>query len=348
MGSSTASADIISKQSARASLLELLAPITGELSRVEELLAAQVAEFDGGIGGYVEYVLGGTGKRLRPSLALLAGGATGRVREEHVRLGVIVELIHIATLVHDDVLDEAKLRHGSATANSRWGNDISVLLGDCLFAHALKLAASYPTTVVCQRVSEATNTVCSGEILQTQKRFDLDLSFDEYLALIKMKTGALFAVSCELGAGLNAASPTVVKSLADYGENLGVAYQIFDDCVDIFGQERSAGKSLGTDVKKGKLTLPYLLLLHQSPARREQLGQTIFRDAPDDRRELLALVAGNGVMHKSQVTLDTFIARAHQSLAGLPANRFTQTLSDLLGYLAQQSRGLLTPAECAT
>ncbi|MBI4582291.1 MAG: polyprenyl synthetase family protein [Planctomycetes bacterium] len=347
MGSATASAEIIRPQSAPVSLLELLSPIAGDLARVEDLLAQQVTEFDGGIGGYVEYVLGGTGKRLRPSLALLAGGATGRIHDDHVRLGVIVELIHIATLVHDDVLDEAALRHGLVTANSRWGNDISVLLGDCLFAHALKLAASYPTTVVCQRVSEATNTVCSGEILQTQKRFDLNLNLDQYLGLIKMKTGALFAVSCELGGGLNAAAPGEVKSLAEYGENLGVAYQIFDDCVDILGQERKAGKSLGTDVKQGKLTLPYLLLLHQSPAQREALGQMMFRDTPGDRRDLLALVTGNGVSHQAQVTIDTFIADARANLAALPANRFTQTLADLLDYLAQQSRALLTAAEGA-
>ncbi len=348
MGSVTPSAEVLSKELSSASLLELLTLIAPDLSRVEEMLAQQVAEFDGGIGGYVEYVLGGAGKRLRPSLALLAAGATGRIHDDHIRLGVIVELIHIATLVHDDVLDDADLRHELPTANSRWGNDISVLLGDCLFAHALKLAASYPTTLVCQRVSEATNIVCSGEILQTQERFDLDLSLEQYIGLIKMKTGALFAVSCELGACLNAATPAVVKGIAGYGENLGVAYQIFDDCVDIFGQERNAGKSLGTDVKKGKLTLPYLLLLQQSPNKREELGAMIFRDTPADHQALHALVMSHGVIREAQLTIEAYVARAADNLAAVPANRYTQTLRGLLAYLSRQSRALLTAAEVAS
>lgn len=342
MGSITAGVIATQSNSHGSRLLELLEPVAADLARVEELLNEQVTEFSPGIHDYVRYVLGGSGKRLRPSLALLAGGATGRIGDDQRTLGVIVELIHIATLVHDDVLDEADLRHGLPTANSRWTNDISVLLGDCLFAHALKLAASYPTTAVCRRVSDATNTVCAGEILQTQRRFDLTLSRDEYLDIIYMKTGALFAVSCELGSLLNGASPNVVKSMAQFGGQLGIAYQIFDDCVDILGQERKAGKSLGTDVKKGKLTLPYLLLLHEAGAdRREELGALIFRDAPEDRRQLRELILSNGVVSKSLLTIEHYIERAKDSLGCLPANQHVATLHELLGYLAGQSRQLM-------
>src|ERR1035438_9082554 len=274
-------------------LLELLEPIAAELPRVEIALASQVSSFDPRLGDYIQYILGATGKRLRPSLALLAGGATGGIREEHITLAVIVELIHVATLVHDDVLDEAELRHRNPTSNSRGGNEISVLLGDCLFAHALRLAAGYPTTDVCRRVSEATNTVCSGEIVQTQHRFDLNLTLEQYLDIINMKTGALFAVSCELGAFLNGAPPSIVKHLNEFGTNLGIAYQIYDDCVDIFGQERQAGKSLGTDMKKGKLTLPFLLLLqHVGSESRQELGEMILRNGQQEQQHLLRLVLG--------------------------------------------------------
>jgi octaprenyl-diphosphate synthase len=332
-------------QRSRSALADLLQPIAAELGRVEEELAEQVAGFDKRIGPYVDYVLRGSGKRLRPTLALLAGGATGRIYDGHLTLGVIVELIHIATLVHDDILDEAKLRHGLATANSQWGNEISVLLGDCLFAHALKLAASYPTTEVCRRISEATNTVCAGEILQTERRFDLNLAQHQYLDIINMKTGALFAVSCELGASLNGSPPTVVESLREYGTNLGIAYQIYDDCVDILGQERNAGKSLGTDVKKGKLTLPYLLLLEETAAdQRRALGEMIFRDEPRDREQLHALVTRNGVATKALITIDSYIARAEQCLGLLAANAHTQTLAGLLRYLSAQSRNLMCTA----
>ncbi len=308
-------------------------------------MAEQVTGFDKRVQHYVDYVLRGSGKRLRPTLALLAGGASGRIYDGHITLGVIVELIHIATLVHDDILDEAQLRHGLETANSRWGNEVSVLLGDCLFAHALKLAASYPTTEVCRRASEATNTVCAGEILQTERRFDVNLVQHQYIDIINMKTGALFAVSCELGASLNGSPPTVVESLREFGTNLGIAYQIYDDCVDILGQERKAGKSLGTDVKKGKLTLPYLLLLQDArPEERRALGDMIFRDEAQDREQLSALVARNDVVNKSLITIDSYIARAEQSLTVLGANQYRQTLAGLLQYLSQQSRQLLQTA----
>jgi octaprenyl-diphosphate synthase len=333
---------VISTTLGTPSLLKLLEPISVEVNRVEAALGEQVHRFAPGLAHYVGYVLGGTGKRLRPALALLAGGTTGRMDDGHITLGVIVELIHVATLVHDDVLDEAELRHGLPTSNSRWGNETSVLLGDCLFAHSLRLAAAFPTTAVCRRVSEATNTVCSGEILQNERRFHLDLPLEKYLEIIDMKTGALFAVSCELGGILNAAPANVVKSLSEFGSNLGIAYQIYDDCVDIFGQERQAGKSLGTDVKKGKLTLPYLLLLqHAGADSRQELGEMIFRDEPDAQTQLLNLVRGNGVVSESLLTIDKYIARAEANLADLPSNIYSKTLSDLLAFVARKSRLLL-------
>lgn len=325
-----------------ANLLQLLAPIAGHLERVETRLTEQVRGFDSGVGDYVQYVLGVAGKRLRPTLALLAGGATGRVGDDQINLGVIVELIHVATLVHDDILDQADLRHGLPTANSRWGNEISVLLGDCLFAHALNLAANYPTTSVCRKVSLATNTVCAGEILQTQRRYDPALSIAKYLEIIDMKTGALFAVSCELGAELNDAPSHVVKGMREFGSHLGMAYQIYDDCVDIFGQERQAGKSLGTDMKNGKLTLPWLLLLQRTEAgERQAVADLIFRGNAEDRARLQALVARNGVLSESRAMVEQYIARAEANLGDLPANVYSQTLSTLLNFIAGKTRLLL-------
>jgi octaprenyl-diphosphate synthase len=324
-------------------LLELLTPIVPDLGRAEVLLGEQVGHFDEGIREYVKYVLGASGKRLRPSLSLLSGGATGRIADEHVKLGVIVELIHVATLVHDDVLDEADLRHAHPTANARWGNEIAVLVGDCLFAHALQLAAEYPGTEVCRQISQATNTVCAGEILQTRKRYDMNLSIEEYLKIVYMKTGALFAVSCQLGAWLNGADPSVVQSMNAYGANLGIAYQIFDDCVDIFGQEGKAGKSLGTDMKKGKMTLPYLLLLEKvDPELREKLGSLILQGNRETRTELGELVKRNGVVNESLATISRYIERAEASLAELPASGHTDTLGSLLQYLDSESKVLLS------
>src|SRR5204863_3955488 len=144
-------------------------------------------------------------------------------------------------------MDAAKIRRGRPTMAAHWGNEISVLLGDCLFAHALKLAAGFPTTEICRAVAAATNTVCSGEILQTQRRRNFELSRAEYFKVLQMKTGELFALSCDLGAYLSGAGAVQRSALRQYGLAMGTAYQIYDDCLDLFGSEVSAGKSLGTD-----------------------------------------------------------------------------------------------------
>jgi len=330
------------------SLLKLLDPIAGDLQRVEQALLEQVNGFEPHIRSEIRYLLDGSGKRLRPTLALLAGGATGGISDLHVTIGVVVELIHLATLVHDDVIDEAKLRHGQPTANVRWGNETSVLLGDCLFARALHLTATYSTTDICRRVSAAANTVCAGEILQNQHCFDVNLSRERYFDMINMKTGALFAVSCELGALLNGTVPSVVQRMNDFGSHLGIAYQIYDDCVDIFGQERHAGKSLGTDMKKGKLTLPLLLLLEHTEAdRRAEVGEVIFRGSDADRRQLLNLALGNGVIAESLLTIDNHVRQARTKLDGLADNVCTRTLTGLMDLISHKSRALMKEAAAA-
>src|SRR6266478_8304281 len=162
------------------------------LSAVARRLAGQIDEFDPEIATYAEYALTNQGKQLRPALVALSAGTVGRPNDSLVTVAVIIEMVHLATLVHDDVMDEAVLRRQQPTVAANWGNQISVLLGDCLFAHALKLAASFPTTEICRAVSAATNTVCSGEILQTQSRKNLNLKREEYFKMLQMKTGELF------------------------------------------------------------------------------------------------------------------------------------------------------------
>jgi len=323
-------------------LAQLAAAVAEPLAQVETVLREQAREFDPRVSVFVQRILDTTGKRLRPMLALLAGGATGRITEEHIRLGVIVELIHLGTLVHDDVLDDAEMRHGQPTPNSRWGNKTSVLLGDSIFAHALHLAGSYPTPTVCRKIGMATRTVCTGEIIQTQRRYDQQLTIPNYLEMIGMKTGALFAVSTELGAELNASPAHISKILSEVGSNFGIAYQIYDDCVDIFGQERQAGKSLGTDMRTGKLTLPWLLLLeHTSAERRPEVAEMIFRGNAEERAKLFALAAGNGVFSESLATVEKYVSRGGNHLADLPDNAYTKTLSALLDFVADKTRRLL-------
>src|ERR1700723_1906006 len=166
------------------------------LQGVARQLVAQTEGFEPQIAAYAQYALTAQGKQLRPMLVSLSGEAVGTIREAHLTVAVIVEMIHLATLVHDDVIDEAELRRGRLTLAAHWGNETSVLLGDCLFAHALKLAASFPTPEVCRAAAGAANTVCAGEILQSRSRGDFDVARGHYFKMLAMKTGELFALSC--------------------------------------------------------------------------------------------------------------------------------------------------------
>src|SRR5437588_4256801 len=239
---------------------EIIEPVEPFLQAVSRRLAKEVESFDPDIAPYADYALGGQGKHLRPALVALTANALGKPEEAHVTVAVIIEMVHLATLVHDDVMDEAEIRRGRLTLAANWGNEIAVLFGDCLFAQALKLAASFPTPEVCRAVAMATKTVCSGEMLQTQHRRDFQFTREKYLKVLEMKTAELFALSCELSACLSGCAPEQRQLLREFGLAFGTAYQVYDDCVYMFGSEKAAGKSLGTDLAKGKLTLPVLVL----------------------------------------------------------------------------------------
>src|SRR5437867_446090 len=222
---------------------QVIGAIDPFLQAVARRSAEQIKAFDGEIAAYAEYALTGQGKQLRPALVALSAGATGQWNDSHVTVAVIIEMVHLATLVHDDVMDEAEIRRGRLTLAANWGNEIAVLFGDCLFAHALKLAAGFPTPEICRAVAMATNTVCSGEILQTQQRRNFQFSQPEYFKVLEMKTAELFALSCELSACLSGTTPGARLALRQFGLAFGTAYQGYDDCVDLFGSEAAAGKS---------------------------------------------------------------------------------------------------------
>src|ERR1700756_4001853 len=245
---------------------DIAEPVAPFLEAVAVRLGKQVREFDPAIAPYAEYALTGQGKQLRPALVAMSASAIGKLNESHVTVAVIIEMVHLATLVHDDVIDEAEVRRGRLTLGANWGNEIAVLFGDCLFAQALKLAASFPTPEICRAVAMATNTVCSGEILQTRQRRNFQFSQNEYFKILEMKTAELFALSCDLGACLSGATPAQRNALREFGIALGTAYQVYDDCLDLFGSEAAAGKSLGTDLAKGKLTLPILRFWERASA----------------------------------------------------------------------------------
>jgi octaprenyl-diphosphate synthase len=313
-----------------------------ELNDVESRIVAQASSFDPAVEGYVSYAIGGRGKRLRPLLALLSGGATGGVKSEHVDLAVVVELIHVATLVHDDIVDEAEWRRSQPTLNARWGNSLSVLLGDWLFAHALSLSARFDEVEVSRSIARAAREVCTGEIIQTQRRFDLHLCIDDYLRIIEMKTGSLFAVAAELGALLSKATPAMQESLRIFGRKFGTAYQIYDDCIDIAGTERLIGKTLGSDLRKGKLTLPVLMLLGgRNGNDKEHFSQLILDARFEEIGRLLNSSQANGALGASIDAGQELIAEAQAEIENLPSNQYNNALiglGDALREMLEQFR----------
>lgn len=316
--------------------------INPHLYSVEERIRQQAKAFDPAVEGYAAYAMNSGGKRLRPALALLAGGATGSITSSHVDLAVILELVHVATLVHDDIMDGAETRRDQPTANAKWGNSLSVLLGDCLFAHALSLSTHFSNNEICRIIADSAAAVCSGEILQTQRRFDLKLSTADYYKIVEMKTASLFSTACELGAFISEAGPVVIGALKTYGTKLGIAYQIYDDLLDIAGDEAIAGKTLGTDLQKGKLTLPVLLLLQSgTDARRERARELILHENASGHEELAEMLVASGSMKAATETARKIVADAQTALDPVPVNRYrtglvavARHLDEVLGQFA--------------
>ena len=308
--------------------------IAGKLSEVDEFIRRQAHTFDPGVEGYISYVCEISGKRIRPALSILAGGACGEAGEEQIKIGTVIELVHLATLVHDDIMDGAELRRKMPTVSAKWGSTLSVLLGDCLFARALEMATQFEDITISQRVSASASAVCQGEILQTQRQFDLNLTHNEYFRIIEMKTGSLFATATELGARLAGADQQTQENLRDFGMKVGIAYQIYDDCLDLVGNEELAGKTLRTDLAKGKLTLPVLNLIASSTqSQREKLNKYLLLKEPIDVDTLAGIADYDGSIDKATATGKEILAEATQHLACLPETPYCSGLMQVTGYL---------------
>lgn len=237
-------------------LSDLTSPITTALDRVIEVFDAELRSDLPFVNELVEQVRRYRGKLLRPRLLLLTAGATGEIRREHVVLAAVVEMVHMATLVHDDVLDEAEVRRKGTTVNRLVGNEAAVLLGDYLISHAYHLCSSLASTHASRRIAAVTNTVCKGELMQIAHRGNCELTEAEYLEIIRRKTAVLTGLCCELGAWASGAPTEVVEHAAAYGIDLGMAFQIIDDLLDLTASENELGKTVGRDADLGKWTLP--------------------------------------------------------------------------------------------
>jgi len=319
----------------------LVEPLEPFLQAVGQRLIEQVNDFDPQIVPYAQYAVSGGGKHLRPTLVALAANSIGKTTDAHINAAVIVEMVHLATLVHDDVMDEAEIRRGRLTLAANWGNEIAVLFGDCLFAQALKMAASFPTLEVCRAVAMATNRVCSGEILQTQHRRKFQVSRHDYFRVIEMKTAELFTLSCDLAGLLSEAATEHRAALLHFGTAFGTAYQVYDDCVDLFGSETVAGKSLGTDLVKGKLTWPVLLAWERANGTDRARLENLVKDwQPENFSAVNELLDKYETFEPTREVIARFLEQARRALCGLPESDGRTGLFELADFLAQQTDAL--------
>jgi octaprenyl-diphosphate synthase len=321
----------------RRSLATLYEPIAAELAAAEQVFVDELQSRFPFVQLLVDHSADFHGKRLRPALVLLSGKASGRVTDAHPVLAAVVEMIHTATLVHDDVLDEATIRRHAATVNAEWGNETAVLLGDYLFTHAFHLAASLDSTRACRWIGQATNKICEGEMLQVHRRGDFDLDEDDYFTIIEGKTAELTAVSCRLGACYAGATESTVGALDRYGRNLGIAFQIADDVLDLRGEERVTGKSLGTDLEKQKLTLPLIRMLKtvDTPTAamlRKRLGVA----GAQERRELKPYLESTGGIDYAWQRARHHVKLALDGLDCLAESDAKATLRTLAQYVVRR------------
>jgi octaprenyl-diphosphate synthase len=265
----------------------LYAPVAEELEAVEILLQQEISSENPFVDRLAQHGFRLGGKRLRPALVLLSAKACGGIRPEHLTLAAMVEVIHTATLVHDDVLDEATIRRHIDTVNARWSNEVSILLGDYLLARAICLASSLDDNFACRAISESARHMCEGELRQIESRGNYDLSEANYFEIIAGKTASLTACCCGLGSHYAGGDLPVCEALSRYGHALGVAFQIADDVLDMVGEETAVGKSLGTDLLKQKATLPLIRLLGSvNPSERAEITAELSRSG-DHHREVL-------------------------------------------------------------
>ena len=304
-----------------------------DLALVEDALAALRDVDFAPLAEMMDVVLGGGGKRLRPALALLAGKFGRYNLELLVPLAASIELLHTATLVHDDVIDNATTRRGRPTANSLFRNTTTIMLGDYMFAHAADFVARTGNVRVIRLFSQTLMSITRGEIGQDMAAFDARQTVDHYLHRISGKTASLFAAACEGGAVVTGATEDRAQALRQYGHSLGMAFQIVDDILDFMGDEDEMGKPVGSDLMQGTLTLPSLLLMDRYP--QDNPVQKLFgrRRRPQHLSQAVEMIRGSDIPDESYSMAAGFGQKAEEALAVLPQNETRRTLRDIVRYV---------------
>jgi octaprenyl-diphosphate synthase len=308
--------------------------LEGFLAIFETYLVDRANYFDHAVRDLAVQALTSGGKRIRPALVHACGAGNLAVSENLIKAAAIVEFVHVATLVHDDVLDDASIRRDRQTVYADRGATAAILLGDALFAHALEMASEFPENEVCRWVAAATRRTCSGEIQQSFLRGDFTLTSLRYRQIIEAKTAELFSVSCRLGSHVAGLDDATSALACDFGRRLGLAYQIYDDLADVFGREEDFGKSLGRDLAHGKVTLPTITLFSKlSKVEASKLHETLFNSGrepnPEIVLEMVDLMRKHGVDEECRELLDEELSAIGNTLSEFADDTIARHLDDL-------------------
>jgi octaprenyl-diphosphate synthase len=318
-------------------LLSLTRCVQQQLQQVENRFDTELASELACVNTLVLHVSRFRGKMLRPLLVLLAGKACGQLQDAHIVIATVVEMVHMATLVHDDVLDEAELRRRGATINHLRGNEAAVLLGDYLISHSFHLCSSLDSQFASRVIGRTTNQVCEGELLQIHNRNNLDLDEEIYLKIITHKTAVLCAACCLLGASFAGADEPVAERMRQYGLALGTAFQIQDDILDIVGDQTTVGKTLGIDLDKGKLTLPIIHFLRTAPREHRTLMRSLLSSREADKAERIRnLILPSRSVQYATDRAQQLVTRAKATLDGLPDAQATQVLQTMADFVVSR------------
>jgi octaprenyl-diphosphate synthase len=318
---------------------EFKALLQDDMAQVDQVIRLRLHSEVALVNQVAEYIIASGGKRLRPAMVVLCAKALGYQGNHHHELAAVVEFIHTATLLHDDVVDESHLRRGRDTANALFGNAASVLVGDFLYSRAFQMMVSVQDMHIMEILADATNVIAEGEVLQLMNCNDPDITEDAYLRVIRYKTAKLFEASGRLGAVVSGARPEVEEALGRYGMHLGTAFQLIDDVLDYSGNAEHTGKNVGDDLAEGKPTLPLLhVMQHGSPEQAHLVRHAIENGSADAFEAILAAIESTGALDYTRECARREAEVAADALACLPDGIYKDALLELTGFAVDRDR----------
>lgn len=321
----------VSQKPMEHTLEQIIAPVDSAMEKVNAFISNELRSDIVLINTVSNYIISNGGKRLRPVTLLLAAGACGNTTAHHIPLAAIIEFIHTATLLHDDVVDASELRRGQATANNVWGNQASVLVGDFLYSRAFQQMVKINEMRIMDILADTTNMIAEGEVLQLMNSHDASITENDYYETIKRKTAILFQAACQLGAVISNVPEQTEMALADYGLNMGIAFQLIDDVLDYSGNADKTGKNIGDDLSEGKTTLPLIRAMKKLPqAQKQTIIDIVENDTqPVEINRVIEIINTTDAMDYSRQHAQNYTQKATQALANLPDSQFKKSMLDL-------------------